>query len=197
MFEGSSAAGTGSVEMFRIFILLVVLSTLPGCSELQVMREDVLASGNSLATVIEGKRGVNAWLADLNSLGAQPAEDMPTVLAEREAAFSKKPDIENRMRLVLVLIVDDEDVRDERRARQLLRRLDPLPAETGDREFVLLLQQFLVGNAQYEQKLSVLWKQVTQQNRRIDELEQQLKALTSIEQNIQQREPPQVKEDGK
>ena len=64
-----------------------------------------------------------------------------------------------------------------------------------DREFVTLLLQFLEERQEYEQKLSVLWKQVTQQGRRINELEQQLKALTNIEQNIQQREPPPVKAD--
>ena len=44
-------------------------------------------------------------------------------------------------------------------------------------------------------KIHILWKQVTEQNRRIEELEKQLQALTTIEQKIQQREKPAVIED--
>jgi hypothetical protein len=43
-------------------------------------------------------------------------------------------------------------------------------------------------------KLDILWKQVTTQNRRIEELEQQLQALTTIEQNIQNRDIPPADE---
>ncbi len=97
----------------------------------------------------------------------------------------------------MLLLVDVEPVGDLKRARLLLNGVDPLPSSPDERAFISLMQKFLEDKREDEQKLSVLWKQATQQNQRIDELEQQLKALTSIEQNIQQREPPPVTEDGR
>jgi hypothetical protein len=177
--------------------LACFLLVITACSELQALRDNTPQSTDVAAPVIDGKRGVHGWLADFHGLRIQPPESLPAVLDAREEAFRTEPEIENRMRLVMLLLVDAESVRDDRRARLLLKGLEPLPASPDDREFITLLQQFLDGRRDYEQKLSVLWKQVTQQNRRIDELEQQLKALTSIEQNIQQREPPPVKTDVK
>ena len=184
--------------------LACFLLMITACSELQALRDNAPQATDGTAPVIDGaapvidgKRGVHGWLADFHELRTWPPESLTAVLDAREAAFRAKPTIENRMRLVMLLLVDVESVRDDRRARLLLNGLDPLPSGPDDREFIVLLQQFLDGRRDCEQKLSVLWKQVTQQNRRIDELEQQLKALTSIEQNIQQREPPPVKTDVK
>ena len=184
---------------FHKLCLVCLLPLLGACAELQALRETTpsTATRDDVAPVIDGKQGVHGWLADFHELRTRPPESLPAVLAAREEAFRAKPEAENRMRLVMLLLVDAESVRDARRARLLLDRFKPLPSSPDDREFIVLLQQFLDGQQEYEQKLSVLWKQVTQQNRRIDELEQQLKALTSIEQNIQQREPPPVNSDAK
>ena len=183
---------------FHKLCLVCLLPMLGACAELQALRDTApSAATRDAAPVIDGKQGVHGWLADFHELRTRPPESLPAVLAAREEAFRAKPEAENRMRLVMLLLVDAESVRDARRARLLLDRFKPLPASPDDREFIVLLKQFLDGQQEYEQKLSVLWKQVTQQNRRIDELEQQLKALTSIEQNIQQREPPPVNTDAK
>ncbi|MDH5469302.1 MAG: hypothetical protein OEY45_05960 [Gammaproteobacteria bacterium] len=180
--------------------LILLLPMLVACSELQTLRERVTDNGGESAPqfvpVVDGRLGVHSWLADINELRTRLPESLPEVLDAREEAFRSRPTLENRMRLVMLLLVDQESVQDEKRARLLLRGLDPLPASPDDREFISLLRQFLDRQREYEQKLSVLWKQVTQQNRRIDELEQQLQALTNIEQNIQQREPLPVKENG-
>jgi hypothetical protein len=177
--------------------LVCLLPLLAACTELQALRDTMPQAANGAAPVIDGKRGVHGWLADFHALRTQSPQSLSAKLDDREEAFRKHPDSENRMRLVMLLLTEQESVQDVRRARLLLNRLDPLPASPDDREFVALLLQFLNARQDDEQKLSVLWKQVTQQTRRIDELEQQLKALTSIEQNIQQREPPPVREDVK
>jgi hypothetical protein len=70
--------------------------------------------------------------------------------------------------------------------------VDPLPDAVADRELIVMLQQMLDEQGQANRKLSILWKQLTEQNRRIEELEQQLQALTTIEQNIQNRDNPVV-----
>ncbi len=182
---------------FHKTLLVCFLLSLTACSEMQALRDSGPESSEAVAPVVDGKHGVHGWLADFSALRTQTEQSLPAVLDSREAAFRAKPNIDNRMRLVMLLLVESEAVQDEKRARLLLRGLDPLPASPDDREFIALLMQFLNGQRDYERKLSVLWKQVTQQNKRIDELEQQLKALTNIEQNIQQREPPPVKADVK
>lgn len=184
---------------FHKIYLVLLLPALVACSELTVLRDTVIPdNGTRLANevpVINGNRGVHGWLADIHALRTKPPETLVTVLEAREQAFRTRPNIENRMRLVMLLLVDVEPVEDLKRARLLLNGVDPLPSSPDERAFISLMLQFLEGKREDEQKLSVLWKQATQQNQRIDELEQQLKALTSIEQNIQQREPPPVTED--
>jgi hypothetical protein len=183
--------------------LVLLLPLMVACSELQTLRdtmensEDEPAIEHGRPLVIDGRQGVHSWLADMQALRILPPEALPAELDAREEAFRARPNEDNRMRLVALLLIDAESVQDGKRARVLLRGLDPLPPGPTEREFIRLLKQFLDEGKEYEQKMSVLWKQVTQQSRRIDELEQQLKALTSIEQNIQQREPPPVKENGK
>ena len=171
--------------------LVLLLSLQVACSELQQLRSTVLAPvvGESLL--------LGGWLADMRVLRARPAEELPAIRTAREKVFRTRPTLDHRMRLVLLLVIGDEPVRDEKRARRLLEKLNPLPANTSEQEFISLLRQFLTEQALSERKLSVLWKQVTTQNRRIEELEQQLQALTNIEQNIQQRDPLPVTDNGK
>ena len=177
--------------------LLVLLPLVVSCSELQTMGDRMGSGGMFSAPVIDGRQGVHSWLADLHGLRARPEASLPSVLEAREAAFRAQPSLDNRMRLVMLLLVDNDNMRDENRALLLLEGLESLPASPGEREFVMLLQQFMNGSKDDQEKLSVLWGQVTQQNQRIDELEQQLKALTSIEKNIQQREPLPAKQDAR
>jgi hypothetical protein len=92
------------------------------------------------------------------------------------------------MPLALLLATGADEVRDARRARHLLNRIDPLPDKASDRELIALLLQWLDEQSQAGRKLDILWKQATEQTRRIEELEQQLQALTTIEQNIQNRD---------
>ena len=180
-------------------LLLILSLMVAACTDLQKLRDNMShpATESTAAPVVDGKHGVHSWLADIKDLQGRPPESLPAILDAREQAFRARPDTGNRMRLVMLLLVNDESVRDDRRARLLLRKLDPLPSSPDDRAFIALLQDFLDGNREYEQKLSVLWKQVTQQNKRIVELEAQLKALTNIEQKIQQREPLPVQENDK
>ena len=178
--------------------LVCLLPMLAACSDLQLIRDPTpQASQEKDTLVVDGRHGVHGWLADSKALRGKSVRLLPAMLEAREQAFRANPDLDNRMRLVMVLLVEQEAVQDEKRARELLKQLRPLPASPDDREFIKLLLQFLDARQDDERKQSVLWKQITRQNKRIDELEQQLKALTNIEQNIQQREPPAVNADVK
>lgn len=170
----------------RIFAVLVLLAGLGACAEMQQYRTTVLAP------VIDGRSGANVWLEQMHQVRDRSPEQQQQALDDWEKAFDGNPDINNRMRMVLLLTLGSEQVRDIRRARRLLDDVDPLPDADADREMIVILQQMLDEQGQSNRKLSILWKQVTEQNRRIEELEQQLQALTTIEQNIQSREAPVV-----
>ena len=57
-----------------------------------------------------------------------------------------------------------------------------------ERELVIILKQFLEAQVEINSKNEVLSKQLSEQEKHIEELKQQLKELTTIEQNIQQRD---------
>jgi len=169
----------------RIFVLLL-LGGLVACTEMQSYRPAVLAP------VIDGRSGANIWLEAMHQVRDRSPEQQQLALDDWDRAFAGNPDINNRMRIVLLLTLGSEQVRDIRRARRLLDDVDPLPDTAADRELIMILQQTLDEQGKSNRKLSILWEQVTEQNRRIEELEQQLQALTTIEQNIQSRDIPSV-----
>lgn len=168
--------------MNRIIGPLLVLLLLPGgCSQMQPYANRVLPP------VFEGGQGVNDWLLELHHTRALPKAELKDVLSAREQAYSDDPDINNRLRLALLLAAGDEAVRDRRGARKLLDEVDPDQLDPGEQELVTILRQFLADHEQYSGKISALSKQVKEQVRRIEELEEQQRALTTIEQSIQQR----------
>lgn len=168
-------------------LLLVLLATLSGCAELRQLPPVQVSQPHSEP---DTDTGAVLWLAAANRTRDQSPEQQLQTLANREQAYQDNPDINHRMQLALLLATGADEVRDTRRARQLLNGIDPLPDEVGDRELISLLLQWLDDQTEASRKLKILWKQATEQNLRIEELEQQLQALTTIEQNIQNRDPP-------
>jgi len=178
------------MNMRRFLNLVALAALLCGCSELQHY------SGGGLAPVIEGRHGVNSWLDDLHETRAMPPELLQQTLEDWEQAFRDNPSVNNRMRLALLLATGEEPIGDRKRASKLLQGYDADAGSDSERELVAILQQYLYEQGQSSRKISILWKQVTEQNRRIEELEQQLHALTTIEQHIQQRDRGGGDEDG-
>jgi hypothetical protein len=165
---------------------MIPVLALGACAELPQVWETAPAGG------VEAGSGAVTWLEAVHAVRDESPDQQQLALDNWELAFKGNPDINNRMRLVLLLAIGAEPLRDTRRARRLLDGADPLPQSPGDREMIALMQLWLGEQAQAKRKLSILWKQVTGQNRRIEELEQQLQALTTIEQNIQSRDVPVV-----
>lgn len=166
----------------RILKLMVLALLLAGCSGLQYY------SGGGLAPVIEGGQGVNRWLDDLLETQTMSPELLQQTLDGWEQEFRDNPSVNNRMRLVLLLATGGEPAGDRKRARKLLKGYDADTGGDSERALVAILQQYLDEQGQSSRKISILWQQVTDQSRRIEELEQQLQALTTIEQHIQQRD---------
>jgi len=97
----------------------------------------------------------------------------------------------------LLYAAGNESVRDPARAQELLTEAADALDNTGDRELTAMVRQFLDEQIDANRKINELNRQIADQNKRIAELEQQQRALTSIEQKIQQRDTPAVIEDGK
>lgn len=177
------------MSITRFLNLIVLAALLAGCSEMQHYSSD-------LAPVIEGGYGVNSWLGDVHKTRTMSPELLQQTLDDWELEFRDNPSLSNRMRLVLLLATGEEPVGNHKRAHKLLQGFDAGAGSDSERELVAILQQYLESQAQDSRKISILWKQVTDQNRRIEELEQQVQALTTIEQHIQQRDRGGDEEDG-
>ena len=181
-------------------LLLIVLLALTACSELQQYKS------NWPASVINGEQGADYWLAELHATRGMTADQQKRILKSREQEFHDNPTSGNRLRVALLLATGSEEVRDHRRALTLLDEIDLASFNTSDQEMITVFQKLLEEERKANRKIYILWKQLTEesqrieelvhqlgkQGQRVEELEQQLKALTTIEQKIQQREKPVV-----
>lgn len=181
-------------------LLILLLLALSACSELQQYKS------NRPASVINGEQGADYWLAELHAARGMTADQQKQILKSREQEFHDSPNPNNRLRVALLLATGHEEIRDHRRALTLLDEIDLASFNTSDQEMITVFQKLLEEERKANRKIYILWKQLTEQSQRIEELvqqlgkqgqrveelEQQLKALTTIEQKIQQREKPVV-----
>jgi hypothetical protein len=168
--------------MKRLAGLLGVLALLGGCSQMQPYTNRVLPP------VFEGGQGTNDWLGDLHNTRGLTKSELQDVLETWDEAFRDNPNTSNRLRLALLLTAGDKAVRDRGRAQKLLDGINPAALGPGEQELVTILQRFLAKHEEDRGEINVLSKQVREQAQRIEELEQQQRDLTTIEQSIQQRE---------
>lgn len=170
------------MNMKRLAGLLGVLVLLGGCSQMQPYTNRVLPP------VFEGGQGANDWLGDLHNTRGLTKSELQDVLEAWDEAFRDNPNTNNRLRLALLLTAGDKAVRDRGRARKLLDGINSAALGPGEQELVTILQRFLAKHEEDRGEINVLSKQVREQAQRIEELEQQQRDLTTIEQSIQQRE---------
>lgn len=174
--------------VWPIALLFVALTS---CSEFQSYRN------TGYAPVVTRGLGTEYWLNELhNTRWSTPEESRETVM-QWEQELLDDPSDGNRIKLALLLVAGDEAVRDPKRARELLDEVTEILTDTSDREFITVLGQMIDQQEQASAAISKLNKQVKRKNRRIRELEEQQRALTDIEQNIQQRTvQPETENDG-
>jgi len=141
--------------------------------------------------VVDGGGSVNSNLEEVHAASAMTELQQERLLTDMERDFRTDPDVNNRLRLALLLTTGDEAVRDRARARVLLEGIDASASiSTSQQGLVQFLSQFLDEQEASVDQLESCTKQVSQQEQRINELEEQQRELTSIEQNIQHREKP-------
>jgi hypothetical protein len=95
------------------------------------------------------------------------------------------------MRLALLLAQGPGSVRDQDRALELLLEMDMDAISDSGKALSALLQQVIAEHEWFGDKIKQLRGGLVESEARIAELERQLQELTTIEQNIQQREIPQ------
>jgi alanyl-tRNA synthetase len=136
-------------------------------------------------------------MTELHGTRSMNKDQLQQILRTWEQEFQTDPSDNHRLRLALLYAAGNESVRDPGRAQELLTEAADALDNTGDRELAAMVRQFLDEQIDANRKINELNRQVADQNKRIAELEQQQRALTSIEQKIQQRDTPAVIEDGK
>jgi hypothetical protein len=138
--------------------------------------------------VVDRGSDLNSRLEELHASREMTPGQLETVLAFRERSFLDNPSFNNRMNLVLLLAVGDKAIQNQMRALELLDGIDPMPISAGDQELVIILKQFLAAQAEISSKNDILSKQLSDQDKQIEELKRQLTELTTIEQSIQHRD---------
>ena len=170
------------INIGHILLTTLVALLLSACSEFQHHRE------TAFAPVVTRGYGTEYWLAELNRTRQMTSEELGRTVAAWQTELETSPGDGNRIRLALLLTAGDMQVRDTAAARQLLDELDEVPANTSDRELLAIMRQIIGDQASASESILGLKRQLSRQTRRIEELEQQQRALTDIEQNIQHRD---------
>jgi len=166
---------------FTAFIVSALLM-LTACSEFKYY------SSTKFAPITSKGYGADYWLSEVHETRTMNQEQRQITLKLWKQEYSNNPDTSNRLRLALLLAAGNETIRDLKRARTLLEDIDPEPDDASDKELVIIIRQFTAEQLKAEATISDFKKLTKEKNIQIKELEQQLQALTNIEQNIQQRE---------
>jgi len=168
-------------------IILLVLSVVPlvACSEFQTYRFQ------GPAPVVTEEHDVGDLLAELHLTRTMSQDQLQKTLESWEQRFLDDPGAYNRLKLALLYATANQPVRDLGRAQELLDESAAGLDSAGAQELASIVHQFLDEQIQANRKINDLNKELAEQNKRIAELEQQQRALTRIEQKIQQRDNPE------
>ena len=131
------------------------------------------------------------WLEEWHWVTGLSEVQQQEILASREREFQQSATPRNRLRLALLLAEGPGSVRDQRRALELLEEMDMDQASDSGKALSALLQQVIAEYDWFGDKITHLRASLKESETRVEELERQLQELTTIEQNIQQREIPQ------
>lgn len=172
-------------------LALLAVVVLAACSEFQQFTTGLQSAGFP-----GGECGVSLVMRDLHGTRTMNKEQLQETLELWEQEYRDNPSDSNRLRLALLFATSDQSVRDTTRAQELLTETAEFPNDSCEREFALVLHQLLDEQTDAYRRINVLNKQTAELKKRIVELERQQRALTNIEQKIQQRDTPAVIDDG-
>ena len=167
-------------------IILLVFSVVPmvACSEFQTYRPDP-------APVVSREHAVGDLLAELYFIHTLSQDQLQQTLESWEQRYRVDPSTQNRLKLALLYATASQPVRDFGRAQELLDESVADLDSAGALELSSIVRQFVDELIEANRKINDLNKAIAEQNKRIVELEQQQRALTKIEQKIQERDKPE------
>ena len=167
-------------------IILLALAVVPlvACSEFQTY------GFQGPAPVVCEEHGVGDLLAELHLTRTMDQDQLLKTLESSEQSFRDDPSTYNRLKLALLYATASQPVRDFGRAQELLDESVAGMDSAGAQELSYIVRQFLDEQIEANRKINDLNKEISEQNKRIAELEQQQRALTRIEQKIQERDNP-------
>lgn len=165
-----------------IFIAIILLS---GCQPVTVQRSE------GVVPITLRVDDAAYWLEEWHWVSGLPEGQQREILANRERKFEQSDTPRNRLRLALLLAQGPGSVRDQDRALELLVGLDVDQLSDSGKALSALLQQVIAEYDWFGDKIKHQLSELKESEARIEELERQLQELTTIEQNIQQREIPQ------
>jgi len=177
--------------MKRLIILLALpVAAMAACSEFQTYRYQ------GPAPVVSEEHGVGNLLSELYFTRTMGQDQLKKTLESWEQRFRNDPSSSNRLKLALLYATASQPVRDFGRAQELLDESAAGMDSAGAQELASIVRQFLDEQIEANRKINDLNKDIAEQKKRIAELEQQQRALTRIEQKIQQRDNPEETGDG-
>lgn len=158
-----------------------LLLAMAGCAQWQPRPPVTL-------TELSGRISGPDWLDEVRQVQQLPAEEQAAALRARQHAYRNEATTVTRLRLALVRALGGEEVRNDTAALALLDEIDPLLMGADAAVLVKLLKQQLQEKQWALGQLRDERKVVAERDSRIQELETQLEAVTSIEQSIKQRQ---------
>jgi len=170
----------------RNLLNILVIIALTACQPMTVQR----STGPVPVPVAVRIDDAAYWLEEWQQLIKVSDEELKQTLEIRKQEFIRSAEPRTRLRLALLLAAGPKSVRDQERALKLLKGLDMDRVNDSARALAALLQQNIEEQDWSGDKIAGLREKLTQSEARVEELERQLHELTTIEQNIQQRETP-------
>ena len=168
----------------RNLLWIVTFTCLSACQPVTLQRVD---GPLPVAVRVDDE---SYWLEEWHQVIVLPEDQLLLAFKTRELEFEQSANPRTRLRLVLLLAEGPQPVRDQARALKLLMEFDAGQASDSARALAALLQQVVAEQRWSSEKMAELKRELKDSRTRIDELERQLHELTTIEQNIQQRELP-------
>ena len=168
----------------RNLLWVVAIIGLSACQPVTVRHMD------GIEPVAESMEDEAYWLVEWHRVIALPEDQLVATFKTRELEFERSANPETRLRLALLLAEGPQPVRDQARALKLIKELDAGQASDSARALAALLQQVVEEQRWSINKMTELDQKLEASQTHVEALEQQLRELTTIEQNIQQRELP-------
>ena len=169
----------------RKALIVLILAMLIGCQPVTVQRSE------GVVPISLRVDDAAYWLEEWHWVSGLPEGQQRELLATRELEFQKSDSPRNRLRLALMLAVGPRSVRNQDRAHELLVGMDVDHASYSAKSLSALLQQVIAEHDWFNDRIKHLRIELKESEGRVEELERQLQELTTIEQDIQQREIPQ------